>query len=88
MTDIKTYCADCGNETAGGTRCKTCHGKFLALEALKSTAVQDRQLLHEVTTENLSGWRVAKRRGVTRVRGWQMIKRAKEREEKRQQLGI
>jgi hypothetical protein len=88
-TDINpTYCIDCGTETAGGVRCKACHGAFLRLESLKATAQADRNLLADVDREKLNGGRLAARLGISRVRGVQKIRIAREREAKRVELGI
>lgn len=89
MTDqTPTYCIDCGDPTSGGLRCKRDHGRFLALKALTDTAAADAELLREVRDEGLNGQRLGNRIGVTRVRGWQKIKKARTRQAKREALGI
>ena len=75
-------CIDCGKPTAGGLRCKSCHGQLLARRALDDTAESDAMVLQTVS-EGVSGARLAARLGISRVRASRRIKSAKAREEKR-----
>lgn len=83
-----TTCKDCGEPTAGGMRCKHCHGAFIRRVALTQTTDRDRELLAMVAADNLAGQRLADRLGVSRTRAQQLITKAREREERRRALGI
>ncbi len=86
---ITNTCVDCGAEIGpGSTRCKKDHGAYLARVALHDTATSDRDLLTMVDAERLNGPRLAARLGISKVRGTQKIKAAREREARRQELGI
>lgn len=76
-------CIDCGNPT-GGKRCKTCHGRFLAEQALDETAARDAELLQMVDVEGVSGTRIAARFGISRARASQKIAQARERTRRRE----
>lgn len=75
-------CIDCG-KPAGGLRCKACHGKFIAAQALAATASRDAEVLTMVDDEKLSGQRLASRLGVSRTRARTMIRNARNREARR-----
>jgi DNA-directed RNA polymerase specialized sigma24 family protein len=81
-----THCIDCGRATAGGLRCKSCHGLYVARQALVETAEVDRTILAMVDEEHLTGQRIAARLGISRVRARQKIVRAREREAMRVEL--
>lgn len=80
-------CIDCGRPTAGGLRCRTCHGRELARRALSATADDDQALLAMVSDEGLTGNRLAVRLGVSRVRAYGKIRLARRRERARQEEG-
>jgi hypothetical protein len=92
----KGICSDCGNETAGGIRCKNCWGKEVARRALIETAERDRELLRMVEEDRLEGQsgyhnggtRLAARLGVSHVRGIEKIRLARQRTKRREELGI
>jgi hypothetical protein len=79
------HCIDCGR-VASGLRCKDCHGKFIARQALLETAKRDAAVLQMVGEEHLSGQRLADRLGVSRTRARQLIRAAERRTERRNEL--
>ncbi len=83
----ETRCIDCGNLTAGGLRCKTCHGALLRRQALESTAEGDRAILAMVA-EGVTGRRLAVRLGVSSTRARDKVILARSREEQRKALGV
>jgi hypothetical protein len=85
----KTFCLDCGNPTAGGLRCKTCHGAFISGLALTATAAADARILLLVNPDRdghkgITVRQLAGMLGVSTARAHQKIKLAREREEKRE----
>lgn len=82
----RTYCIDCGKETAGGKRCRRDHGAYIRARALEETTERDRELLEMIARENLNGQRLATRLGVSKVYVSHRIRLAKDRTARRAAL--
>jgi hypothetical protein len=82
MPKNPTLCLDCGKATAGGIRCKLCHGAFIAQKALDETAATDSTILGLVK-DGLTVRQIAGQLGVSAARAHQKIQIARAREVKR-----
>lgn len=79
-------CADCGNPTAGGQRCRSCHGRRMRESAAVALTDSDRELLKMRDDEHLTHARIAARLGLSRARVAQRIRDARRRERTRERM--
>lgn len=73
---MNNFCEDCGRP-ALGLRCRLCNGKRIKLETAKEHAEADAALL----AEGISGDRLAIRLGVSKARGYGLIRNAQRRQQ-------